>query len=191
MRKILVLAAVAIGVVGGLAPAVAARSSAAPFCGITWGSLAKTDPAHTTGPITNVRAGRHGCYDRLVIDLAGPATTAPGPQRAGFDVRYVTRVVEDGSGRPVPLAGGAFLQVIVHATAFNAVTGAPTYTPANRAAVVNVAGFQTFRQVAFAGSFEGQSTFGLGVRARLPFRVFVLAGPGTGSRLVVDVAHRW
>jgi len=29
------------------------------------------------------------------------------------------------------------------------------------------------------------------VRARLPFRVFVLAGPGNGSRLVIDVAHRW
>jgi hypothetical protein len=32
---------------------------------------------------------------------------------------------------------------------------------------------------------------GLGVRARLPFRAFVLAGPADGSRLVVDVAHRW
>jgi hypothetical protein len=29
------------------------------------------------------------------------------------------------------------------------------------------------------------------VRARLPFRVFSLAGPGAGSRLVIDVAHRW
>jgi hypothetical protein len=29
------------------------------------------------------------------------------------------------------------------------------------------------------------------VRARLPFRVFVLRGPGSGSRLVIDVAHRW
>ncbi len=45
--------------------------------------------------------------------------------------------------------------------------------------------------MAYAGSFEGQTTLGLGVRARLPFRAFVLAGPGDGSRLVVDVAHRW
>ena len=30
-----------------------------------------------------------------------------------------------------------------------------------------------------------------GVRARLPFRAFVLPGPGTGSRLVVDVGHQW
>jgi hypothetical protein len=32
---------------------------------------------------------------------------------------------------------------------------------------------------------------GLGVRARLPFRVFKLDGPGEGSRLVIDVAHQW
>jgi hypothetical protein len=40
--------------------------------------------------------------------------------------------------------------------------------------------------VAWAGSFEGQSTIGLGVRARLPFRVLQLPG-----RLVIDVAHHW
>ena len=54
-----------------------------------------------------------------------------------------------------------------------------------------MAGYGTFRQVAWAGSFEGQSTIGLGVRARLPFRVLVLDGPGDDARLVVDVAHSW
>ena len=52
-------------------------------------------------------------------------------------------------------------------------------------------GRYTLRQVALAGSFEGQTTFGVGVRARLPYRVFLLDGPGNGSRLVLDVAHRW
>ena len=56
---------------------------------------------------------------------------------------------------------------------------------------MNVSGFDTFRQVASGGSFEGYTTVGLGVRARLPFRTFVLPGPGAGSRLVIDVAHRW
>jgi hypothetical protein len=67
----------------------------------------------------------------------------------------------------------------------------PTYTPANRTELVNVSGYRTFRQVAWGGSFEGQTTIGLGVRARLPFRVFTLDGPGSGSRIVIDVAHRW
>jgi hypothetical protein len=57
-----------------------------------------------------------------------------------------------------------------------------------------VSGFTTFRQVASAGSFEGVSSIGLGVRARLPFRVVTASGiPGSanGVRVVVDVAHRW
>jgi hypothetical protein len=45
--------------------------------------------------------------------------------------------------------------------------------------------------VAWAGSFEGYTRIGLGVRGRLPFRVFTLDGPGAGSRIVIDVAHFW
>jgi hypothetical protein len=59
---------------------------------------------------------------------------------------------------------------------------------------VRVNGYTTFRQVAWAGSFEGQTTLGLGVRARLPYRVLTLAGApysDQGPRLVIDVAHRW
>ena len=66
-----------------------------------------------------------------------------------------------------------------------------TYNPANPLELRDVTGYRTFRQVVDAGSYEGYSSFGLGVRARLPFRVFALDGPGTSSRLVVDVAHRW
>ena len=51
-------------------------------------------------------------------------------------------------------------------------------------------GFRTFRQVAGAGSSEGYTSEGLGVRARLPFRVFTLAGPGNTVRLVIDKLMR-
>ncbi|WRL64756.1 hypothetical protein U6N30_03010 [Blastococcus brunescens] len=57
-----------------------------------------------------------------------------------------------------------------------------------------MAPYETFRQVAWAGSFEGQSSLGIGTRARLPFRVFTLVGdPGSDQavRLVVDVGHLW
>jgi hypothetical protein len=69
-----------------------------------------------------------------------------------------------------------------------------TYDPANPRQLVNVTDYRTFRQVARTGSSEGVTSLGLGVRARLPFRVTTLAGfPGTssGSRLAVDVAHAW
>jgi hypothetical protein len=172
-----------LGLVGCLGLTVAAPASAAPYCGITWGSLAKAGGVDHAPNIIGVRAGRHDCYDRLVLDLRHGAS-------AGYRVEYVDTVNTDGSGAPVPLDGGARLRVVVRAPSFDG-SGNPTYTPANPTQLVDVAGYRTFRQVAYAGTFEGQTTLGLGVRARLPFRVVVLAGPGDGSRLVVDVAHLW
>jgi hypothetical protein len=168
-------AALALGLAAATAPAAtgASTASAAPYCGITWGSLAKSSSTMKITSLSGVRAGQHACYDRLVIDHRGPAT--------GFDVRYVSQVTQDGSGLPVSVAGGARLQIVDRA-------GRTTSAPA----MPNVTGYRTFRQVKWAGSFEGQSTVGLGVRARLPFRVFTLNDTATGtSRLVIDVAHRW
>lgn len=158
-------------------------ASAAPYCGITWGSLAKSQGE--TAPdatITNARSGQHPCFDRFVVDVRGDL--------AGYDVEYVQVVRQEGSGAPVPLRGAADLRVIALSDPFDN-NNVVTYDPANDREAVNVSGYRTFRQVAFAGGFGGQSTFGLGVRARLPFRTFILDGPGSGSRLVVDVAHQW
>lgn len=188
MRRLLVLAVVVLALVSGFAPVVSAHGR--PYCAIRWGSLPKQDPDYTSALIANVRAGRHACFDRLVIDLGPRAPGLPGPDDNGYDVRYVAEVAEDGSGRVHQLAGGAFLSIVVHAAAHDA-DYRPTYAPPDPDHAVNVAGFRTFRQVDFDGTFEGQTGIGLGVRARLPFRVFTLSGPGQGSRLVLDVAHRW
>jgi hypothetical protein len=161
-----------------------ASTSAAPYCGIYWGSLLKEAGNGGATSLAGVRTGRHDCYDRLVLDLNG------GPA-AAYRVDYVDAVYEDGSGKLVPLRGGARLRIVVYAPSYDIVDGHSTYTPANPAELADVTGYQTFRQIAFAGSFEGQTNIGLGVRARLPFRVFTLAGPGSGSRLVIDVAHHW
>lgn len=167
-----------------LTAAVSAPLQASPWCGITWGSLPRTNgTSHTRGTVQDVRAGRHTCFDRLVIDVADV------PGSLTYDVRYVDAVREDGSGRVLPLAGSADLRIILRAPAHR--DGAPTYSPADPTALVDVRGWDTLRQVALAGSVEGQTTLGLGVRARLPFRVLVLDGPRGGARLVVDVAHRW
>lgn len=183
--------AAAVALAAGLtAPASAVTAPAAPvaaatpYCGITWGSLAKSSSTTTTGTLTNVRSGRHACFDRLVLDVAKV------PGSLGYDVRYVTTVREDGSGKAVPLKGDADLQIVLRAPAYDG-KGRATYTPRSRTNLVDVTGYSTFRQVAWAGSFEGQTTIGLGVRARLPMRVMVLDGPGDGARLVIDVAHRW
>ena len=89
----------------------------------------------------------------------------------------------------MPVAGGAILNIVVYAPAYDN-EGKATVDPATVSST-GVAGYRTFRDVEWAGSFEGQTTVGLGLRARLPFRVFSLDGPGDGSRLIVDVAHRW
>jgi hypothetical protein len=165
----------------GLGLATPGPAAAAPYCGISWGSLAESTPGTTTAPITNVRTGRHACFDRMVIDVRG--------EIAGYSVRYGT-VRAQGSGHAIPLRGGADLAVVVKAPAYSS-TGRATYRPANPKELVNVAGYSTFRQLSWGGSYEGYTTIGLGVRARLPFRAFTLDGPGTMSRLVIDVAHRW
>jgi hypothetical protein len=139
----------------------------------------------STKHIVDVRAGRHACFDRLVIDVDDAGRGTP-----GFDVRYVTRVAQEGSGATVPLRGGARLRVIVRAPAYD--ENGPTYHAADWNELVDVTGYSTFRQVAWAGSLEGQTTIGVGVRARLPMRAFLLPGAdGTGHRVVVDVAHLW
>jgi len=131
--------------------------------------------------VTNIRTGQHYCFDRVVVDLNGPVH--------GYTARYVSGVSQDGSGKHIPVRGNAFIQLTVTAPSYNEY--GPTYTPANPLELSNVSGYQTFRQFVSAGSYEGYTTLGLGVRARLPFRVFTLDGPGSGSRLVMDVAHFW
>jgi hypothetical protein len=182
MRKLTMVAAALVAAATGLVPAGAA-TSAASACELTWGSLPEQQSAYGTGHLTNVRAGRHECFDRLVIDL-GPGLPP------GYHVSYVTEVRQDFTGDPVPLAGGAFLNVSVLAPAYDDDYRA-TYAPADRMRAVNAAGYSTLRQVAWLGSAEATSQLGVGVRARLPFRAFRLDGPGGGSRLVIDIAHRW
>jgi hypothetical protein len=166
---------------GFLAPGPASATTS--YCGLVWGSTAKADPVMNSAPVTNIRTGQHYCFDRMVVDLNGAVK--------GYTVRYVPAVVQDGSGNKIPVRGAAFLQVTVNAPAYNG-NYKPTYTPpVPDTELSNVSGYQTFRQVAYAGSYEGYTSLGLGVRARLPFRVFALDGPGSGSRLVVDVAHFW
>lgn len=135
-------------------------------CSTPWGSQAKTTRtvAHVT--LTGVRAGRHACFDRVVLD-----TDRSG---AGWSVRYVSAVRDQGRGAVVPLRGGAFLEVVQQSQA------------TRRVPMPDVTGFTTLRQVGWGGSVEGSTTVGVGVRARLPFRVLT-----TDGRLVVDVAHHW
>jgi len=179
MKKIVlaVLLAAVLLITTLMSTPVLARASA-PYCGITWGSSAKVLNQSSTSTISNVRAGQNTCYDRMVIDLNGAAP--------GYNVRYVSNFYSEGRGKEIPLSGGAKLDVVALAPAHS--NGKSTYnaTVGQTLPNINIAGYQTFRDLKYGGSFEGQTSFGLGVRALLPFRVFQL-----DHRLVIDVAHRW
>jgi hypothetical protein len=170
------------------APAATATTvpqAQAPDCAISWGSLAKIADSTEVALLTNVRADQHACFDRLVLDYAGHTD--------GFQVQYVSAI--RGVNLPAPpvdLRGDALLEIVVQTPygedepAFST-----SYSPSDPRELVDVAGWQTFRQVSLVEVYEDQVALGLGVRALLPFRVFTLDGPGPGSRIVIDVAHGW
>lgn len=182
-----ILSATLVTLASAAAP-VRAHDRGGRSCSVRWGSLAKVGPGSILSPVVGARVGRHECFDRYVIDVGG----SPGP---GYDVRYTDRLRALGSGDELPVDGGAILTIIVMAPGRDAHftptvpwrTGTHVVSPKEFA----VGNFRTFRDLVYGGSFEGRSVTGLGVRARLPFRVFPLDGPGDGSRLVVDVAHGW
>src|SRR4051794_4654177 len=112
--KFLVVATLALSTLGAVAPAASAAS-----CATAWGSSPKATSAMVPGPIVNVRAGQHACFDRLVIDVTGR-------RRPGYSVQYVNHVLNDPRGNVVPLRGNADLQVVVRAPAYNINTGRST-----------------------------------------------------------------
>ncbi|MGW1199916.1 AMIN-like domain-containing (lipo)protein [Streptomyces sp. NPDC002536] len=157
-------------------------------CAGDWGSLPKVN-TETAGyaPLVNIRTGQHACFDRMVFDIRGAeGSTEHGPVR--YHVRYVDELHQDGSGDLIPVGGGAILEVRVGAPSYDPETMQPSY----RAHVgkplpgVGVEGYRTFKDIRYGGSFEGDTQVGVGVRARLPFRVFQ-----SGNHVVVDVAHSW
>src|SRR5665647_2352190 len=77
---------VALAFAGVPAVALASASGAtATTCATTvahWGSLTKSLSHMTSAPITNVRAGRNACFDRMVVDLRGKGAATQRDDRA-------------------------------------------------------------------------------------------------------------
>jgi hypothetical protein len=149
----------------------------------SWGSGPKqVRAASISAEIYQVRAATHQSCDRVVFDLNGLG-------HLGYLVRYVPTVHADPSDQPIPVAGGAALQVTIQAPDFAESGHQPWRTPWQLGQ--RLTGPQTtLREVRFAGSFEHVTTFAVGVRSQRPFRVLVLADNANHlTRLVVDIAH--
>jgi len=184
-----VRAAAAAPVSSAPAPAQVAppRRSSPPACAAerSWGTAARPGGfAMTPAPLYLVRAGRHECYDRVVFDLNGA-------QDVGYQAEYVPVVRADGSDRPVPVEGGAALQVVIRGPIYGSDTQGHQpgrKPPAVGDDLVTASGWSSLTGVKFAGSFEGQTTVAVGVREIRPFRVWVRSEPGY-RHIVVDIAH--
>lgn len=134
-------------------------------------------------PILDLSADATDCFDRFVITL-GPDAYEP-----GYRIRYVDSVFEDGSGMLVELAGDASLEVIVDSPAYDPETGRGTLQIPDHDNVVDVSGFGSLWQVAYAGSFEGRTTFGIGVADELPFAATTGTDVDGNATLTVAIAH--
>ena len=120
--------------------------------------------------LVSVQAVERKGYDRVLFTFQGAMP--------GYQVRYVPEVADQG-GRPLPLRGKAFLAVTFDPARAHDPGGEPTVSTATL-----TPGSPVLRQVRFAGDFEGQVTFGLGLAGRDGFRVSELRGP---TRVAVDV----
>jgi LPXTG-motif cell wall-anchored protein len=86
----------------------------------------------------------------------------------------------DGSGQALRLRGTAFLEVVVRAPTHDQ-DYRPVLTPTRLRQ-----DFPAMREVNAPGSFEGQTTAGIGLTQRVGFRVLELTNP---TRIVIDLAH--
>lgn len=130
---------------------------------------------------TDIRAGAHECFGRVVFTFSVEAGPADGT--TSDEIGYRSPPFAGPSGTPVDVAGGAFLEVLLFgARAYDGQTGAPTYTgPAEIRP-----GLTAIRELQLVEDFEALLVWVVGVDRRRPFNVFQLDGP---DRLVIDVGH--
>jgi hypothetical protein len=119
--------------------------------------------------LTKLRAASHATYDRVVWEFAGPL-----PERTV--VRRGTRLLADGSGMPVVIAGSTVLTVSMigakgHIYETGRATG-PTHL---------VPGTTNVVEVKQSGDFEAVLSYGVGLVKDQRHRVFTLRNPEPGG----------
>jgi hypothetical protein len=136
-------------------------------------ALAATPAGAQSAPtLVDVRAAGHPGFDRVVFEFRGAV-----PEHR---VRYVDQLVEDGSGKPVSVAGTADLEVVFQGANAHEADGTPSVSPRRFSPNLTAV-----KEVAQIGDFEAVVSYGIGVDRRRPITVSTLSGP---SRLVIDVS---
>ncbi len=126
--------------------------------------------------VTDIRIGRHNGVDRVEYLLGGRGTP-------GWDVRYIDRAVQDGSGAGLDIAGRSILEVRITGSAYPFDSGVSPYSgpdPATDPATPAITGVHR------TTVYEGVTQSFIGVDADRPgFSVTTGSDP---TRLVIDIA---
>jgi hypothetical protein len=157
---------------------VATLISLALVPGAAVGGLAATSngaPAAAKAPLAQpvleaVHARHVGGEDRIIFRFRGGLPPSHG-------ARYVSRLVGDGSGNVIPVAGRAILQVRFGGAVAHDASG-PTAPLRTAYALPNA------MLSVQSGDFEGVVTYGIGLARRTPFHVSTMSNP---ARVVVHV----
>jgi len=122
------------------------------------------------------------CYDRVEFTINGTAT------HVGFVVDWTSAIFTDPGNSRVTIDGNAILQVVIRAPAqgYDMSGHQPGTLLAKVGDPVGAKG-RAVRQMKFAGSFESQSTFGVGLDHQRAFRVSTRTEAGY-TYVAVDIA---
>jgi hypothetical protein len=128
-------------------------------------SVTRQAAAPAVPVITTIKAAAHPeCgYDRLVLGITGPMPS--------YDIRYVTQVTADPSGKPITLAGRSYLLITLRPAQGHAEGGAPTIVGFPQSL-----GYPVLRSYALVGDFEGVLTLAIGLDRAPSIRVGELPG---------------
>ncbi len=159
-----------ISVGGALGSATAALTIMTGFIGPV-----ASAPAAVVPQLVGVRAAQKGGFDRVVFDFRGGL---PGQVR----VAYVQALIEDASGRRIPMPGRAILELKMQSANAHDEQGRSTAPSTLTLALRNV------MRIKRSGDFEAVVSYGIGLAKRRPFRVMRLHRP---DRIVVDVGNRY
>ncbi|HET9898548.1 MAG TPA: hypothetical protein VFQ44_26780 [Streptosporangiaceae bacterium] len=118
-----------------------------------------------TPVIQHVRTAKHPeCgYDRLVLDVHGKIP--------GFTIKFVKKVIADGSGNTIKLPGHRFVLITVRPANAHKASGAPTIS-----SKVHKLGFPMLKAWVLAGDNEGVVSFGIGLKSGTRVRAGTLPG---------------
>ncbi|MDO4762624.1 MAG: hypothetical protein Q4A31_11940 [Corynebacterium sp.] len=125
-------------------------------------------------PVT-MRTGAHEGFDRVVIELKGTGTP-------GWFVDYTDQPAQQGSGKPVEIAGDSTLDVNIDGVVlpFELGLDTPPLAPITGQGAKVV-------QLKSVGTFEGRAQFVVGIKGqKTPYSVELLDNP---TRVVIDIRH--